>query len=191
MSGCSNRIDPLVDHFWWGKMKELLLTGIVLFIFALVGLIILWRQKSRSEISSGKIIYQDLVTDGKVRKPLFDPETGLAGKPDLLLKKGEQIIPVEIKSSDIQNNPPETHIVQLMAYCLLTEKTFLIRPDYGILRYRNEEFSISYTIKREKDLMLLMDQIRMNGLKTEPHRSHCYKARCNACGYRTQCTERL
>lgn len=172
-------------------MNQQLFLGILLLALALVGLILIERRKASDVIFQGKPIYEDIAPKGKLKAPLFDPETRLAGKPDLLIKKGSQLIPVEIKSQSAPETPPASHVLQLMAYCLLTEKTFAIKPDYGILRYRNKEFMISYTIKRRDELLNRLERIREDDSLEEVHRSHSDSFRCRGCGYRSICDEKL
>ncbi len=172
-------------------MKNELILGIFLLAAALISLVLLQWKKPRSAIYSSAAIYQDISPAGKPVRALFDQKSGLAGKPDLILKQGDQFIPVEIKSMPAPPQPYETHVLQLMAYCYLVEQTFGVRPDYGILRYRNKEENISYTINKEKKLHQVLDQIRLSHDQPEIHRSHSQPARCRSCGYRDECEEKL
>ena len=172
-------------------MNQQLLLGILLLALALIGLILTERKKASDVLFQGKPVYEDIAPNGKLKAPLFDPETRLAGKPDLLIQKGEQLIPIEIKSQAAPETPPASHVFQLMAYCLLTEKAFAVKPDSGILRYRNKEFKISYTIKRRDELLSRLERIREDDSLEEVHRSHCDSFRCGGCGYRSICDEKL
>ncbi len=111
----------------------------MLFIAVLLILIavwLFWQARSRREslgIPGGRIIYADTQSWGPVEKPLYDPASGLTGKPDYLVDQGDQIIPVEVKSSRAKDGPYDLHIYQLAAYCLLVEREFGKRPPYGII----------------------------------------------------------
>jgi len=62
----------------------------------LLGLSFIIRR--RTGVPEGKIIYADPGFWGRAEKPLYDSALGLTGKPDYLVKKKGQLIPVEVKS---------------------------------------------------------------------------------------------
>jgi CRISPR-associated exonuclease Cas4 len=103
-------------------------------------LVVLWivgkRQKSLG-IPSGRIIIADTRQWVPVQKPLYDPDSGLTGRPDYLVEQSGKMIPVEVKSQRVESGPYDAHIYQLAAYCLLVERLFNKRPNYGILHYQN------------------------------------------------------
>jgi CRISPR-associated exonuclease Cas4 len=163
-------------------------------LFLLSALLIFWiagRQRRASGLPSGRIIYTDTEGWGKVEKPLYDPISGLTGKPDYLVEENDHLIPVEVKSGRAPNLPHDSHIYQLAAYCLLVERTYGQRPPYGILRYRDRSFSIDYTAELERELEDLLDTMRMQERRGEAGRSHNEPARCARCGYRDYCDQRL
>jgi CRISPR-associated exonuclease Cas4 len=174
----------------------MIILAITLFAIALL---LLWesnRRKRSSGIPGGRVIYTDTRTWGAVEKPLFDPATGLAGKPDYLLEKGEQIIPVEVKSSRAVDKPLDSHIYQLAAYCLLVDHIMGKRPPYGILHYprgskTGRTYAIDYTQQLEAALLDLLAEIRQQERRREIQRSHESPARCSGCGYRSICDQRL
>jgi CRISPR-associated exonuclease Cas4 len=137
------------------------------------------------------LIYSDMKQWGPLEQPLYDPESGITGKPDYLVQDGDQIIPVEVKSGRITNAPYDAHIYQLAAYCLLVQRHFDKRPPYGILHYSNRTFAIDYTPQLEAALMDQLEEIRTNDRRKELHRSHDSAARCNRCGFRSECNQRL
>src|SRR3990170_591592 len=88
----------------------------------LLGIALFWqssRQRKASGLPGGRIIYADTSRWEPLQEALYDPRLGLAGKPDYLVKEGEQVIPVEVKSSRVAHSPYDSHIFQLAAYCLL------------------------------------------------------------------------
>ena len=107
------------------------------------------------------------------------------------MEQGSQIIPVEVKSSRAQHGPYDSHIFQLAAYCLLVERHFRKRPSYGILHYPNRTFRIDYTDDLESALRHLLADMRAQENLKEIHRSHETAGRCQHCGYRSECGERL
>ena len=166
----------------------------------LVALLILWiagRQRNRTGLPLGRVIYADTGRWGRVEKPLYDPVAGLTGKPDYLVEEDGVTIPVEVKSARAPTIPHDSHVYQLAAYCMLVERTTGVRPPYGILRYRDKTFSIDYTPGLEQELELLLDAIRAREKPARkkqadgPARSHNEPARCARCGYRDACDQRL
>ncbi len=163
-------------------------------LLAALGLLLLWqaeRQRRASGLPQGRIVYTDTSAWGAVEQALYDPLTNLAGKPDYLVRQGDMLIPVEVKSSRVKDAPYDGHIYQLAAYCLLTERTWGVRPAYGILHYANRTFEIPYTPQLERDLLALLDELRSARRKRALPRSHNQAARCRACGYRHICDQRL
>ncbi len=165
--------------------------ALALLILALALLWISSRRQRQAGLPGGRVIYTDMRGWGPVEKPLYDPDLGLTGKPDYLVEKDRQIIPVEVKSTRVIDAPYDSHIYQLAAYCLLVQRTFGTRPAYGILRYSNRTFSIDYTPQLENALIELVNEIRQAGDRKEQERSHEIPARCSACGYLKACDQAL
>ena len=145
----------------------------------------------KTGIPEGHIIYSDPGVWKKTQKPLYDSTIGLTGKPDYLIKHGNQIIPAEVKSSWAPRSPYDSHLLQLAAYCMLVECTYQQRPPYGILRYRNRTFKIQYTEELEQRVLGLIENIRTQKNQEDVQRSHNQKSRCSGCGYRNSCDQRL
>lgn len=169
----------------------MLIIAAVLFITAVALLLITTRGQKSIGLPTGRVIYADTRTWGKVEQPLFDAELGLVGKPDYLVETGGQIIPVEVKSTHVSAAPYDAHIFQLAAYCLLVQRHFGKRPAYGILHYPNRTFAVDYTPQLESDLLVLLDEIHSHDKHKEAPRSHDSAARCSRCGYRSICDQRL
>lgn len=160
----------------------------------LLALVLLWQsgRKQRSAgLPGGRLIYTDTGAWGKVEKPLYDPALGLTGKPDYLVEKNGQLIPIEVKSGRAPEAPYDSHIYQLAAYCLLVERTMGSRPPYGIIHYNDRDFAVDYTPDLENSLLDLLADIRRDERREEVNRSHDSPARCNKCGFRNVCEERL
>lgn len=169
----------------------------MLFLAVLLIFVALWlfwqasRRRKSAGIPGGRIIYTDTRGWGAVEKPLYDPASGLTGKPDYLVDQGSQIIPVEVKSSRVKDGPYDSHIFQLAAYCLLVERTFGKRPPYGILHYPNRTYAVDYTPALENSLLDLLEEMRVQDRRKEVGRSHNSPSRCQACGYRGICDQQL
>lgn len=136
-----------------------------------------------------EIVKQDLIPDGEIpSKTLFSEKYKLVGKPDIILKKGTEYFPVEVKSSAAKNKPYPSHILQLAAYCLLIEEHYGTHPSYGILRYKNREFKIPYTKELRSSLLTQIKSI----LNTNPEKQDlpplCENIqKCRHCGYAWYC----
>ncbi len=169
-------------------------------VILLLAVVLLWvaaRQRRASGLPGGRVVYTDTRGWGRVEKPLYDPESGLTGKPDYLVEQdgGETLIPVEVKSARAPSVPYDSHVFQLAAYCLLVERTYGKRPPYGLLRYRDKTFAIDYTPVLEQELEALLEQMRRPAGRARAAqglpRSHNEPARCARCGYRKICDQRL
>ena len=136
------------------------------FSLLLIGLILLWRagqQRKTTGLPGGEVIYADTRKWGPVEEPLYDAKLDLSGKPDYLVKQGEMVIPVEVKSSRVAESPYDSHIFQLAAYCYLVGSTYGTRPSHGILHYPNRTYRIEYTPELEAELIELVVEMRTKG----------------------------
>jgi CRISPR-associated exonuclease Cas4 len=166
---------------------------LILILAALAGYLF-WRAaraRTATGLPGGRVIYADPKLWGPVEAPLYDGRLNLTGKPDYLVHQGEKIIPVEVKTGRTPTAPHDAHIFQLAAYCLLVERTFGVRPAYGILRYPARTFAIDYTPELEESLLAILADMRRDERHGDPDRSHDQPARCARCGYRTHCDQRL
>ena len=90
-------------------------------------------------VPTGQIEFSD-----KLRAESYFSETHmLSGKPDYVLKKGDEYLPVEVKTGRVPRGPLFSHILQVVAYCVLIEETFGKPPPHGILEYADH---IQHTI---------------------------------------------
>ncbi|MFN8413549.1 MAG: CRISPR-associated protein Cas4 [Anaerolineales bacterium] len=149
------------------------------------------RQQKAAGLPSGRVIYTDTHGWSNVEKPLYYPALDLTGKPDYLIEKNGQIIPVEVKSGRAPEAPYDSHIFQLASYCLLVEKTYGKRPPYGIIHYEDRDFAIDYTHKLETALIDLLGDMKEDDLRRDVPRSHEQASRCKRCGFRNACDQKL
>lgn len=155
---------------------------------------LLWisgRQRRASGLPAGRIIYSDHSEWGKIETPLYDPTFNLTGKPDYLIERNDEIIPVEIKSSRLKSAPYDSHIYQLAAYCLLIEQTFSIKPAYGILNYINQDIAVDYTPELEQSLIETIREMRSLSRRRNIDRSHESANRCRGCGFNSVCDQAI
>lgn len=149
------------------------------------------RQRKAAGLPGGRIIYTDTGGWNKLEKPLYYAALELTGKPDYLIEKNGQIIPVEVKSGRAPEAPYDSHIFQLASYCLLVEKTYHKRPPYGIIHYEGRDFAVDYTRELEASLLDLLAEMKRDERRKEVPRSHEQASRCKRCGYRDACDQSL
>lgn len=150
------------------------------------------RRQKQTGLPSGRVIYVDTTRWGnKVEKPLYDAANNLTGKPDYLVEENGRLIPVEVKSGWAPDAPRNSHVFQLAAYCLLVERSTGKRPSYGIIHYRNRSFAVDYTPALETELVDLLVEMRRQDRAGLASRSHEEPQRCQRCGYRGICDEKI
>jgi CRISPR-associated exonuclease Cas4 len=115
----------------------------------------------------------------------------LAGTPDYIVRTGQGLVPVEVKPGRTEDEPRESHLLQVLAYCLLIEEAEGKRPPHGLLRYSNNTFKVDYNKETRAYLISVLDEIRHAASMTEVDRNHAQPARCRACGYRPLCDQSL
>ncbi len=137
-----------------------------------------------------RAIYQDTrETPGALLSARSLP---LRGKPDILIDEGHAIIPVELKTGRTPAAPYPGHVLQVLAYCLLVEEHYRVRPPHGIIRYPAWDVTIPYTAAEEQRLRALVWEMRdAQRAGAEQHRSHRQPGRCAACGFQDRCLEAL
>ena len=118
-------------------------------------------------LPDGRVVAADTGVWRKLEKPLYDPDTGLTGRPDYVVERDGVWVPVEVKSGWAPSEPHEGHLFQLAAYCLLVEHAYGVRPPVGILHYRNRTFEIDYNPALEAELMVLLEELRVQSRKGE------------------------
>jgi CRISPR-associated exonuclease Cas4 len=64
-------------------------------------------------------------------------------------------------------------------------------PPHGILQYRNRTFEIAYGGKQRNALLDLLEEIRDDARLKECQRSHEEQIRCQRCGFRHVCDQKL
>jgi CRISPR-associated exonuclease Cas4 len=174
----------------------MLVLAVLLLILAVFLFWLARRQRQASGLPGGRLIYTDTRRWGPVEEPLYDAALGLTGRPDYLVEQGEQLIPVEVKSGRIPDGPYDNHIFQLAAYCLLVDRVYAKRPDYGILHYTSQSgaartFAVDYTPTLEEALLDLLDAMRKQERRKDVQRSHDSAQRCAGCGFRSICDQRI
>jgi CRISPR-associated exonuclease Cas4 len=163
-------------------------------ILAGLGLLFLWlarRGRAHSGLPAGRVTYADANGGQRPERPLFSPELGLTGKPDYVIDAGGAIVPVEVKSRSAPRRPYASHVLQLAAYCRLTEEAYARRPPHGLIRYADRSFSVDYDPELEERLLHTLDRMRADLASGTAPRNHNDRYRCNACGHRDHCLQAL
>lgn len=168
------------------------------FILLACAILTLWlarRSRTMSGLPAGRLVYSDTTHWRPVERPLFSRAHRLTGRPDYLVQHRHGLLPVEVKSGrPSKKGPYPSHILQLAAYCLLVEETQGRRPPYGIILYTGESktsYEIDYTPALERRLLDTLDEMRDALAAGGAQRSHHHVARCQACGYRSDCNQSL
>lgn len=115
---------------------------------------------------------------------------GIRGKPDYIIEKDGEYIPVEKKTGRTPKGPLFSHIVQLIAYCMLVEESFG-KVEYGILEYDEKKYFINYDENLKSTVIKLRERMIEDMERGEAHRNHYKKGKCLNCSRRDICPERL
>ena len=150
------------------------------------------RLRDDYKLGEEKIETPDGLTDDT--PILKSRKYNLAGRPDYMIKESDLHIPVEVKTGRRPKAPFFSHVLQIGAYCLLSEETFQKSPSHGQIRYgfENEPHHVEWEPKLKN---LVVEKIEeMNDIldgKMEAHRNHKRAGKCNSCSRRNGCPERL
>jgi len=118
----------------------------------------------------------------------------LAGRPDYMIKENNLRIPVEVKTGRRPKAPFFSHVLQIGAYCLLSEETFRTSPSHGQIRYGFESEPHNVVWEPKLKTLVLEKIEEMNDIlegRTKAHRNHKRVGKCNSCSRRKGCPERL
>lgn len=168
--------------------------GIVFILLAVVLWLFLQSKtiRSQSGVPPGDIIYTDTGTWFPNMEALIARDVRLVGKPDYLVEQADgSIVPVEVKSGRAPAEPWEGHILQLAAYCLLVDEKYGVRPEFGIIQYKDRAFAVDYTEDLEDDLLDLLADMRQDQHEVDLERDHNEWQLCQRCGMNAYCEQRL
>jgi CRISPR-associated exonuclease Cas4 len=146
-------------------------------------LLALWLRR-RTRLPAGRVFAGD--AGARPGKLLSSERHGLHGRPDYLIRRGRQVIPVELKPG--HDRPHDSAVMQLMAYCLLVEEHYG-RPEYGVLVLREGARPVAYTDARRAELLETLAAMR--AAPAVPPRGHAQPGRCRACAFAPVCSEAL
>jgi len=147
------------------------------------------QERGDLNLEEGKIKYVDKLE--KKSKLLKSDKYKLRGKPDLILEKDGNPVPVEVKTGRVPEGPFFSHILQIAAYCLLVEEDIGKKPPYGLIRYGDTEFDIEYDEDLKHLLLEKIGDMRDHIKNGDVHRNHNREGKCKNCSRRKICDESL
>jgi CRISPR-associated exonuclease Cas4 len=165
--------------------------AIILLLLAVLALVLALRLRRRTGLPWQRVVASDTGSGSELQKPLFSRRYSLTGKPDYLLQRGSVYIPVEVKPGRQAQQPYESDLMQLAAYCLLIEDTTGQAPPYGLLRYAQHTFRLNYTPTVRDELLSLLDEMHDLLDEDDCSRSHDDPRRCMGCSFVEVCDESL
>ena len=169
-------------------MIELILILILLLALAAGAYVLLgrWsrRQRSRLGLTSGAIVAAD---DSPCGSPtLRSARPGLVGRPDHVLRTGDQLVPVEQKPRSKHVQP--SHVMQIAAQCLLVQEVYGVRPDYGVLVLAGGvQKRLPFTPEIERQLHQTLSRMRALLARDVEPGPRWNSAKCRACGFVGNC----
>jgi CRISPR-associated exonuclease Cas4 len=167
--------------------------GYLIVSLFVIGLWLLWfagRRQAASGLPPGHVVYIDTEHLARLERTLYDPGLDLSGRPDYIVERQDELVPVEVKSGRAPADPYQSHVMQLAAYCKLVQTVYGRRPSCGIIKYADQAFAVDFTSRVENDLVALMTEMRQTN-QLAPDRSHDSAGRCQACGYLHVCDKAL
>ena len=151
-------------------------------VLALVGLILVVlakRWRIQWGLGSGETVALDDVT-------LFSEALKLVGRPDRIVKKGNDFIPEEWKSA---KRVTDGHKLQLGVYFLLIEERYGKRPPFGVVVLGDgSRVKVKNTDSLRSNVLTIAEAIREHRSKLReeiPVRQPSQK--CRVCGQRGNC----
>ena len=134
-----------------------------------------------------------LYSDGDTTADVLVSEAHrLVGKPDYILERDGELVPVERKSRKLSTaGAYEGEILQLAAYCLLVEAHYGRPVLFWRLLYQNRSVDVPFDDRLRAKLHSALRALHeADGLEEVP-RCHTSSGRCRACGFRNACQDSL
>ena len=161
-----------------------IISGVLMALLSLWLLVKSWQPPGHRQRYRGDMA-------GKLRGRLVSWEYGVTGKPDFIIDHHGLPVPVLVKHRKApESSAHDSHIAQILIYCLLVHETSNIAPPYGIIRYKDRTFEVDYNAHSVDAVLDLVDEIHATQGHL-PHRTHETEQRCFACQYRKMCDQSL
>lgn len=157
----------MVENFVWTDFTLLIaIFGVLLLLMLRRNRWTMKKYPSSERMPGYVLIYADQ-KKGKgaedFGKLLYSARYALQGKPDYVFRKrfGRAIVPVELKSGSIgaDEMPHRGDLLQLVAYFLILEDVYQIKPRFGKLIYQDYMFVIRNTRALRRELQEVTKQM--------------------------------
>jgi len=160
----------------------LVILGLLALIFGAV--LIAWSSSTREKQGLGA--GETLALDDLV---MVSERLKILGRPDRIVRHGEFLIPEEWKPS--ARRIYRGHKLQVIAYCLLVEEEFGVRPPHGVVVLADGvRVEVENTEELRAEVLAVAAKIREHRREIEreiPVRA--VAAKCRACGQRKNCSQ--
>jgi CRISPR-associated exonuclease Cas4 len=165
----------------------LMLSGIVFLILSFQQRATVRKEKRARGIPEGSIMYSDLNSPAE---PLFSKQSRLVGKPDYIVRQGNHLIPVEVKSGG-HDHLQHNHVLQLATYCQILEDVSGEFIPEGIVVYNTVPYTIAFDPRLRFELASVTSQMREALLDGVVVRNHQEAGRCKHCSLRQYCDDQV
>lgn len=165
-------------------------------LFVALGFLLraMWKEKeahdfvAKAGLVQGELAYSDLDRPGEtLRSEKYD----LSGRPDYIVRRAGEYIPVEVKTGRTPETPHDSHVMQLGVYCILVEEIYGRRPSRGVLQYPERTFDVPFTNEFRDKVLETTLRMRLSDMTGVIHRNHERAGKCKGCSRRAACPERL
>ncbi|MDR2183544.1 MAG: Dna2/Cas4 domain-containing protein [Clostridiales bacterium] len=137
------------------------------------------------KLKDAPFLCRQIYADGQGGRLLHSEKHNLRGKPDFIFKNiiTGRLVPMELKSGEVESTPHHGDIMQLAAYFLIVEDTMGARPKVGYLRYKNAMFKVKNTSRLRRALLDIVADMRRMLITGEGEANPSF-ARCRYCAAR-------
>ncbi|MFO7676455.1 MAG: Dna2/Cas4 domain-containing protein [bacterium] len=139
----------------------LILAGLCLLLWLALPLVFPRRVAG---LPHGEVVYSG--HDSRAES-LHAPGFGLSGKPDYVVRQGEELVPVEPKSGRASKKLYDSVRMQVIAQALLVEAEFGKRPTHGLVKYPTRTYRVDVTpqdVARLEEALQVMRHARETGM---------------------------
>lgn len=160
-------------------IERLFLVAVVLGLLGLVVVVLAWLGRKTRGLGSGETVALDDVT-------LYSERYGLVGRPDRIVRQGENLIPEEWKSA---KRVSHGHRLQLATYFILIEENHGKRPPHGfVVLGDGSRVRVENTDELCSEAVEIAERIREHRARMAeeiPVEQPAWK--CQKCGQRSNC----
>jgi CRISPR-associated exonuclease Cas4 len=179
-----------------GPFHWILLAMSLLWLLVSLGFLLraIWKEDEAKHVAiesglvEGELAYSDL---DRPAETLRSTKYDVTGRPDYIVRRHDQYIPVEVKTGRTPDKPHESHLMQLGVYCLLVEEKYGKAPPFGVLQYPERRFEVSWNREFRDRVLETTLRMRLAEMTGSVHRIHNSPGKCRGCSRREACAERL